>query len=76
MPLSLFDKALVSVSNIWQLAPMVVDQFFWSSRPILASAHVESVLDLRGVFSSGLVWPDRLPLGRDYAVPLGEGGSP
>ena len=37
MPLSLFDKALSSVSDIPQLEPMVVDQIFWSSKPILAS---------------------------------------
>lgn len=41
MPLSLFDKALASVSNIPQLEPMVVDQIFWSSKPILASVHAE-----------------------------------
>jgi dynein heavy chain len=39
MPLALFDKALASVSNIPQLEPMVVDQIFWSSKPILASVH-------------------------------------
>ena len=41
MPLSLFDKALSSVSGIPQLEPMVVDQIFWSSKPILASVHAE-----------------------------------
>ncbi len=41
MPLALFDKALASVSDIPQLEPMVVDQIFWSSKPILASVHAE-----------------------------------
>eukprot|EP00960_Hanusia_phi_P037726 753088-Hanusia_phi.AAC.3 len=39
MPLSLFDKALASISDIPQIEPMVVDQIFWSSKPILASIH-------------------------------------
>ena len=37
MPLAQFDKALASVSDIPELEPMVVDQIFWSSKPILAS---------------------------------------
>ena len=41
MPLALFDKALSSVSDIPQLEPMVVDQIFWSSKPILASVSAE-----------------------------------